>query len=371
MLTSIALEQFKCFQKLDLELAPLTLLTGYNAAGKSSTLQALLLLSQTFTSESSKSELQLNGRLVNLGSPGDVLNRAQSGGSLVLGVADESFDLRWRFELDKSSNNRWLSFDEKQPGNSNDAAISELVQTVSSLVYISALRHPDWDAYPTPQSAQPPWADVGLLGQYAAWWLHQCSDDTCNALRRHRENGVGESIRSQLLAWMGELFPGAEVNAVPIPKTRLVRLEFRLGQTDDWNQPCNVGYGLTYALPILVAGLIAKKGQVLIIDSPEAHLHPRAQSAMGRFLAQMAASGVQVLVETHSEHVANGLRLAVRDKVLDAGKAAVYFFGDKVGGSTEDGIQRLHVDANGALSTYPKGFFDQSEQDLAHIAGWY
>jgi len=177
-------------------------------------------------------------------------------------------------------------------------------------------------------------------------------------------------LRAQVNAWLGELFPGAQANAVPIPKTRFMRLELRTAPTAEWRTPSNIGYGLSYAFPVIVAGLCARPGQILIVDSPEAHLHPRGQSRIGRFLAQVACSGVQVIVETHSDHVLNGVRIAVRDSVIPGEKVAVYFF-DPTGTKQETAVPlSIAIDPKGNLSSWPEGFFDQAETDLSSLAGW-
>ena len=118
---------------------------------------------------------------------------------------------------------------------------------------------------------------------------------------------------------------------------------------------------------MLVTMLTAELGSVVVIDSAEAHLHPRAQSAVGRFLGQMAGAGRQILVETHSDHLLNGIRLAVRDSLVKPHDVAVHFFdaGDATGQVTS-----LTIDDNGAIGDWPEGFFDQAERDLAILSGW-
>ena len=167
-------------------------------------------------------------------------------------------------------------------------------------------------------------------------------------------------------AWIGDLFPGAEANAVPVQQTNLMRLQLRSGITSDWVRPANIGYGISYAFPIIVGGLCVDSDQTVILDSPEAHLHPRAQSRIGRFLAQMSSSGSQMLVETHSDHVLNGVRIAVRDGVIGPDQTALYFFT----GKPDARVVRLSVDRHGTIHDLPEGFFDQAERDLANLAGW-
>jgi CRISPR-associated Cas5-like protein len=147
-----------------------------------------------------------------------------------------------------------------------------------------------------------------------------------------------------------------------------MNLQFRLSEFGSWRRPSNIGYGLTYAFPILVALLGAIENQVIVIDSPESHLHPSAQSQMGRILASFAAAGVQTIVETHSDHLLNGVRLAVRDGILSSEDLRIHFFRGVSG--AEHGVTRPRIGAGGEIYEWPEGFFDQGEKDLSRLAGW-
>lgn len=105
---------------------------------------------------------------------------------------------------------------------------------------------------------------------------------------------------------------------------------------------------------------------MLIVENPEAHLHPAAQSAVGQFLAYVASAGVQVIVETHSENVINGVRLATINGGIDHNEVALFFFSSE-DGSTQPRIDNISVDALAELSAWPIGFFDQQGQDLTEL----
>ena len=181
------------------------------------------------------------------------------------------------------------------------------------------------DVYPSPDMPEPINADVGFQGQFAPWWFEKMLDEIVDEMKLHPDEKAA-TLRRQFDAWSNELFPGSQANAIRINKTPLIKLELRTKNTEEWRRPANIGYGLTYAFPILVAGLLAKPGQILIIDSPEAHLHPMGQSRIGEFLSVIAASGVQIILETHSDHVLNGIRLAVSKNKIEHDKVAVHFF---------------------------------------------
>jgi predicted ATPase len=389
VITALHLGNFKCFQNLDLPLNKLTLLTGFNAAGKSTVLQTILLLAQTLRTESRSGRLRLNGQLVRLGSPGDVINQKQAGTNLTLGVEIEELDVRWSFRVDDDEDRRSLKVESiivrtaegskslecagglvgLLPPTPEAGPALALVDLVAKAVFVSAVRQTDTEVYPVPDDPKPVNANVGSFGEYAAWWLHQFDDLDIEAARCLQGSNAPRTLRGQVNAWAGEFFPGAEVNAQPIPETGLMRLQLRTSRTDNWRRPSNIGYGLTYAFPVLVAGLCAAPAQLVIVDSPEAHLHPRGQSRMGCFLAQAAAGG-QILLETHSDHVLNGIRLAVRGGLIAPADVSIYFFDCYTADQSQSQVVRLLVDKNGNLDHWPAGFFDQSEKDLANLAGW-
>ncbi|MCP4698836.1 MAG: DUF3696 domain-containing protein [Gammaproteobacteria bacterium] len=387
MLTRIHLNNFKCFDALSLPLAPLTVLTGFNAAGKSTALQSLLLLAQSLRSGNRTAELPLNGSLVRLGTPGEAFNEHMHGKLMMLGVETEHVKTAWTLQAagiamrvnkvsidtgDKQlEDNARDGLDMLLPAASPPAA-RQLMETLRETVFLSAVRAGTADLFPFPEGASPIHADVGIQGEFAPWWFDRYLEEDVEPARRHPSDSAMMTLHRQFNAWAGGLFPGAQANVQKVAKTNLMRLELRIGDTDDWRRPSNIGYGLTYAFPVLVAGLLAKPRQLLIIDSPEAHLHPMGQSRMGRFLAQVAAAGVQIIVETHSDHILNGVRLALHDKLITPDRVAVHFF--NYSGAPQSGasaqVVSPAVDTQGNLSEWPEGFFDQSEKDLARLAGW-
>ena len=243
---------------------------------------------------------------------------------------------------------------------------SNLVDTLHRTTFISAGRDLPLDTYPIPRSSAHVRGDVGRSGEYAPYWYLEFADDEVNLMRRHPTDNR-ETVRAQVDAWLGELFPGARANAERLAVDAPLRLSFSLGQKSPWSRPANVGFGLSYAFPMLVALLTAEPGSTVVIDSAEAHLHPRGQSAVGYLLARMAGSGLNIFAESHSDHLLNGVRLAVRDGILKPSNAAIHFF-DRL--TPVPSVTSLAVDKNGAISDWPKGFFDQTERDLARLTGW-
>lgn len=85
-------------------------------------------------------------------------------------------------------------------------------------------------------------------------------------------------------------------------------------------KPSHVGTGVSYIASVIVSALSCKKGSLFIIENPEIHLHPGAQSKLLEFLSFLAAKGLQIIVETHSDHIFNGLRKSMKQKRISASR---------------------------------------------------
>ncbi|MDG5750461.1 DUF3696 domain-containing protein [Qipengyuania sp. XHP0211] len=364
-LTSLRIEQFKCFADLQVPLRHLTLFTGFNGAGKSTAIQSLLLLAQgaksgSWVASAPESFVPLNGDIVRLGSIGDVVRAGAPGGRVRFEVASDTETIE--LSLTGRSGARVLSA-EATDGSPND----QLLRSLDRLVHISAVRSGPADSFPMPDRPHTGVPDVGVDGRFASYWYHARADEPV-AATRCLPGSEGDTFRRQLDAWLDFLAPGANANVQILPVASALALQFRLSGTGEWKRPANVGYGLTYAFPILVQLLASAEGDVVVIDSPEAHLHPQAQSRMGRLLAAFAAAGVQILVETHSDHVLNGVRLAVADGVMPAAELGILFFAGA--SETDHGVTIPVTDVTGRIDSWPEGFFDQIDNDVARLSGW-
>lgn len=371
MITALRIENFKCFSHLRLSLGSLTVLTGYNGGGKSSSTQPLLLLAQALRSEGEPRTFPLNGPLVRLGTAGDILPASGVASEVVLELEAEAESAEWH--LMATAGDRSLTLDpstatesparESAANQARRYTASDIARAVASLTYLSAVREgTSLDAFPSPDCMN----DVGSDGRFAPYHYDLLADEEVDERRRHPDQPAS-SFRMQVDAWLGSVFPGAQATVQELRAVGLFNLQFRIG-IGPWLRPSNVGFGLSYAFPVVVALLSAKPGQLVLIDSPEAHLHPSAQSAMGGFIARCASAGVQVIVETHSDHLLNGVRLAVKNAILLSEQVAVHFFtGTKPSGA---GVVAPIIDSEGRMSEWPVGFFDQAERDLSRLAGW-
>jgi predicted ATPase len=123
---------------------------------------------------------------------------------------------------------------------------------------------------------------------------------------------------------------------------------------------------VTYVLPLILALLTAREGDLVLLENPEAHLHPRAQSRLARFCAKAAAAGIQVVLETHSDHVLNGVRVAVHAGQVPPEDLSILFFRGPTA-PPGDVFLRIPIDRRGRLENWPSGFFDETDHLLDRL----
>lgn len=377
MLNQIDLRCFKCFELLKLPLAPLTLLSGPNASGKSSVLQSLVLLHQTMREHEWSTRLILNGDGIRLGTAPDVIDEVF--GRTKLGIALE-FDgnvYDWTFQGDRqdmSMEVHSVSVNERTTDRPQElrhllpkweAKSAELLtRSLRGLTYITAERIAPQNAY---ELRDPKIVSVvGPRGNHAVSILHWGRDE--RVLDELVLPDVPPIRLQQVEARMRTLFPEFRMELQQVPRASTVTLGLRTSDATDFHSPIHTGFGITQVLPIVIAALSADKGDLILIENPEVHLHPAGQALMGQFLAEVAQAGIQVLAETHSDHVLNGVRRAVKSGRLAASQVAIHFFRPR----SENQPQVLSpvLDDSGNIDSWPEGFFDQFDKDTNYFAGW-
>jgi predicted ATPase len=370
MLERVGVTNFKAFAHRDLALAPFTLLTGLNSSGKSTVLQALALLRQSYEAgvldDGDDSGLLLNGELVQLGTGQDVRHEAYPKDEPDIGltvVPAGRPGLAWRAAYGPEDD--LLKLVATPPGGPAAAdAAPELFGP--GFQYLKADRIVPAISYPRSHHAVVRRGFLGAGGEHTANYLRVHQDDPVESALRHPSAASG-TLLTQTDAWMQQLCPGVNVQSIGIHGTDTVQLSYGFGSgvnASNRYRPTNVGFGLTYALPIVVACLTARPGSLVLLENPEAHLHPQGQTALAYLAVAAVAGGAQLVVETHSDHVLNGLRISVKNGRIPAAATAVHFF-RRQGQSAEVVSPRMGDD--GMLSEWPKGFFDEWENSLDQL----
>lgn len=375
MLDALHLASFKCFETLNLPLGNLTVLSGINGGGKSSVIQSLVLLAQTLEEQEWSRSLLLNGPDLNLGNASDVINQATGRRQLSLGASAEGRNVVWTFgaadrramvldlsavevngmALDLTGAIRWLLPETESVG-------CTIVKHLKRVSWLSAERTGPRELLPLLDAQHH--RRVGMRGELAAGLLHWRESDLVTD--RLLFEGEPPTLFHQVRARMRQFFPGCDLQILPIDGASAISLRLRSSAKSEFQRPQNVGFGLTQLFPVLVELLAASPEDVVIVENPEVHLHPKAQQDIGELLALAASSGVQVIVETHSDHVLNGIRLAVkrRDSVQPS-QIKIHFFSRNPDGTSQ--LLSPKIDADGRLDSWPEGFFDQFDQALASL----
>jgi len=374
MITEIKLNQFKCFEALHLPISPLTLLSGANASGKSSVLQSLVLLHQTMHDHEWATRLMLNGKELKLGTILDLVNKISGRRSLEIGITDETNSYLWSFvgERDEMSmgiesvnaNGSLFNRLAKLQFLAPESEQSELLQSIKNLTYITAERVGPREFYALEDEQEV--NTVGVSGEHAVGLLYLGRDKDV-----HQDlivKAVPPTRLRQVEARMQMFFPGCGITVQKVAQSNAVTLGLRTSEETDYHRPIHVGFGFTQVFPIIVAALSAKIGDVILIENPEVHLHPAGQAFMGQFLAEVSKAGVQVVLETHSDHVLNGIRRSVKSRNIDPEKVAIHFFRPRSGDGAQVHSPQLDIDGN--LDAWPEGFFDQFDKDMNYFAGW-
>lgn len=365
MLQSVELTNFKCFQHQVFPLSNLTILAGLNGMGKSSLLQSLLLLRQSNGDAGLKQGLKLNGQYVNLGVSRDVLCEEAEADILCIAFEENGRKDVYCFSCNDSYSDVMALSNVSCPNKSDSIIFSD------RFTYLSADRITPSPIYRITNESSLDGRDFGTNGEFFVQYLKLYGGKVIPLVEMVRGNRKDTSLNLQVQEWMGLVSPGVlpiiDINL----QTRTAELGYEFIQGTEKSmtyKSTNVGFGITYVLPVIVALLSAQKGDLILIENPEAHIHPKGQRYLGELIARAAAGGIQVLLETHSDHVLNGIRIAVRQHILDAQAVTLSFFalGDETNRYNRKIIWPKLLD-NGQIDQWPDGFFDEWDNSLLEL----
>ncbi|MYL26502.1 MULTISPECIES: AAA family ATPase [Halomonadaceae] len=366
MIDSVELFNFKGFVSQEIWFGNITLLAGLNGSGKSSCVQAICLVFQSHFENKSLEKINLNGDFVALGKGSDLLSEFGDSDSVSIKLKNYIGEAVIEFDGNQDSSSLNVSLED-------DNAVLDSVLN-KDFQYLAADRVSPATIYNEKASSRYGACYIGKFGEYAGDFLSKNSDHFVDR-DRLRDMADSDERKVKLIdavaQWLDVISPEVSLEASSIPSTDNVSIRFRykgvdkLGSTN-WYRPTNVGFGITYVLPVIVSCLALPKGSLLVVENPEAHLHPKGQFEIGRMLSQAANQGVQIIIETHSDHVLNGIRLSVKENYIPANKVVLNYFSRNVS-EGRSSVESPKIKNSGKLSYWPDGFFDEWGKSLERL----
>lgn len=361
----LIIENFKCFsEKTKIRLGNITVCLGSNSVGKSSVIQACILLRQIYEQAFAYKGTQVRDYNIQLN---DVYGLQLGDAEHIKSSRDRKDICLHIDEYEYSLESIGYSPMEMAVHNRYDIETMSLTEGLFSkgFYYLNAERTGPRN-YQTINSKM--LDNCGVYGENTVHLLSMFGNQKVKASKCFGldENKKVSTFSKQVEYWMDYIIPGIEINADDMTELRISKMSLRQPALDTgFLSPYNFGFGISYVLPIVLTGLLAESGSVFLVENPEAHLHPKGQSHIGYFLAIMALSGVQVIVETHSEHILNGIRIAALKSAMKPEDISINFFSiDACGAETKHKVEHIPLNDRMDLEAWPEGFLDQEEEDL-------
>lgn len=210
--------------------------------------------------------------------------------------------------------------------------------------------------------------------EFCIHFLYKNQEEKVHEKLVHPKYEINDLIH-QVSAWEKEISEGVNVVINDLGKLGYeLKYEFDNDKKGKTNQfyASNVGFGITYVLPILVSILSAKPGYLIIIENPEAHLHPSGISKLVELICKAAEAGIQIILETHSDHIINGILVQCKryevDQETGINRENVSIYQLERNETEHCSIaQKIEIEEGGRIFGKPLGFFDQISQDLKQL----
>ena len=378
MINKLKLIHFKSHKETEIEFKNLTVLCGANGVGKSSFIQALLLLRQTYYLNKLDQLLFLNGNLYEIGTVKDVLHVSNEGEfykKIILDlIFNQTEENKWLFDADSDFN--FLELINKQQQNEK---YKQLALFNKNFQYISAFRNSeqisakDFDIVQGNQISY----HKGK-GDMVAHYLHHYGKKTEVISELRHPEAKFPFLAEQVSAWESDIIKsGINIISEKITDNQYtIKYDFKVNSFEVAEHKFtadNVGYGLSYILPIITAILTSKPNDFIIIENPEAHLHPSSISKLTELICKASQAGIQILIETHSDHIINGILVQAKfhedskgNQGINKENISIYQFQKEEKNHGTISIP-ISIEEGGRIYEKPEGFFDQIANDLREL----
>ena len=361
-----------------MDFGDLTLLCGGNGTGKSSVIQALLLLRQSHIKNRLEKVLDLNKPLCEIGTAGDALYQSAEGETVAFRITDSNDrEYAWEFEAEKIRIDE-LSFLKANRGPERAERLN-LNLFGPHFHYVGAERLGPQALYGADNYAVEVERQLSIekgRGELVAHYLDHYGKKPVMPGLLHSSTPETDLL-TQAGAWEREISVGIRMDVKQFAKN-MYKIEYFYETKHGISAPIspnNVGFGVSYTLPVVVAALSTEPGGLLIVENPEAHLHPKSQAKLAVLLTSAARNGIQVVIETHSDHILNGVLVACKrheenpETGVNKQNVRIYQF-ERNEESLSSNCTEVKVLPHGKLDRQPEGFFDQIETDMTEIMGF-
>lgn len=364
MLKEYSIHNFKNHADTRLEFGNLTILTGINGMGKSSVLQSMLVLRESYLRTPLMQTLSLDGESFSIGRTAGLVNRSVTTDQnlLKISISSDEGNVDFSYQYPVGDANEL----ENKGTSLNVEVLKKISLFTDQFQYLSAFRLGPQSDYQSQTSVVDTHRQISKkmgMGEYAVYYLSKFGQENIPVAGLVYEGSSSMSLKQQTELWMGEISEGVRLQIDQKGTQYDLKYGYeKPGKPTVFHSAMNTGFGISYVLAIVVSVLSAKPGALLLIENPEAHIHPLGQSALMRLLSLAAANGIQIILETHSDHIINGALVNWKLHKYDRSQLAVYYFDrdDNLNASPT----RLNIAENGRIQNAPAGFFDQMRSDL-------
>jgi predicted ATPase len=384
MINSIEVKNFKTIKSKYFKLRNLNVLLGLNGQGKSTFIQSLLILRQSYDSLK-RGVLQLNGKEFNMGTTKDALYQYKGKNehlSIALAFDDKE---PYQMDFDYTIGSDVFNQTNRQTdvyGEAKNILDSKQPLFANNFQYLNANRIEPQSIHKKSYTSVVTMNNIGSSGEYTVDYLETRGDvdiefENCihhKTISSRKNQGVelkDKRLKNQVNLWMSEISPDISIRTTNV-SSDLVKLEYEFEQPTYGKtmvfKPENVGFGISYSLHVIVALLKAKSGDLVIIENPESHIHPRGQAELGKLIALVAQNDVQIIIETHSDHVLNGIRVSVKENPVLKDRTLLFYFKKMVEPTEQySKVINIEIDRNGTLSDYPDNLLTEWSNQLSKL----
>lgn len=343
MINRLIVQGFKSIDNINVKFKNLNLLVGVNSSGKSTIIQSLLLASQNI----SNNKPNLNGNLVSMGDFRELRNLNTNAKSIFINIKDDNGDFG-------------LIFNDVESSSKINKLLESNITFDKGLYYLSAARIGYMDTY---EKNTKEIYKFGLQGEYCLSYFDR---NMINVLdEKLLIDNVSKTLEYNVNYWF-EYIVGGKLNTEDIKQTDKLKAQFS-GTSGIKVRTKNTGSGLSYIISIIIICLSLEENQTVIIENPEIHLHPKAQARLTEFFIFISKANRQLIIETHSDHFFNGLRVAIANRKISDEELSINFLSLDDRNCTIN--SEIKICKRGRILDPPQDLFDQFDIDLDKMLG--